>query len=42
MTRKEYLEAANKAYCEGRIDADTYDATLMLMKEFVEDEEYEN
>lgn len=40
MTRKEYLEIADKAYCDERIDADSYDAALKLMEEFVEEEEY--
>lgn len=29
MTEAEYLERALKAYTEGKIDADTYDAMLM-------------
>lgn len=38
MMRKEYLKIAHKAYCEGRINADTYDAALKLAEEFTEDE----
>ena len=34
MTEAEYLEQALKAYTDGKIDADTYDAMLMNTNTF--------
>ena len=38
MKRTEYLQRANKAYDDGRIDADTYDAMIMNADIFCDDE----
>lgn len=38
MNRSEYLEEAFEAYNSGKIDADTYDAMVMNVNEFTDDE----
>ena len=42
MTKKEYLKRAFKAFNEGRIDEETYDAMIQNADIFCEDDEEEN
>lgn len=39
MCRQEYLESIFKAYCEGRISEEAYDAALQNIDIFCEEEE---
>lgn len=41
MKRNEYLESLSKAYNEGKISAEAYDAGLMNIDYFCEDDEDE-
>ena len=41
MTRKEYLESVFKSWSEGKISDEAYDAALMNIDEFVEEDEDE-
>lgn len=42
MTRDEYLEAATKAYTEGKISAEAYDACIANADIFTDTEEDDN
>ena len=39
MCRQDYLESIFKAYCEGRISEEAYDAALQNIDIFCEEEE---
>lgn len=42
MKRSEYMKKVFDAYNEGRIDAETYDAMIMNMDDFCDEEEDES
>lgn len=42
MKRSEYMERANNAYDEGKIDADTYDAMIINADIFCDDDDDDN